>query len=116
MRISDWSSDVCSSDLAFARQNCLCGRAVKDNPGMPAMLPSYLNGQRQGRSEARGGRYGLEHGECLPRFGKFARREASGVDLLRFPLVPECSLHQLLVVSSDDTSSDSRTSRQYAPK
>src|SRR3546814_18041016 len=69
---------------AFARQNCLCGRAVKDNPGMPAKLPSCLNGQRQGRSEARGGRYGLEHGECLPRFGKFDRSESSGVDILRF--------------------------------
>src|SRR3546814_17005765 len=78
---------------------------------MPAMLPSCLNGQRQGRSEARGGRYGLEHGACLPRFGKFDRRESSGVDILRFERVPECSLTKLLAVSSEDSSNRSRSSR-----
>src|SRR3546814_2241903 len=48
MRISDWSSDVCSSDLEVAR---ICGLSRFDLVRrilVPATLPSYLTGLRSG--------------------------------------------------------------------
>src|SRR3546814_10591756 len=33
MRISDWSSDVCSSDLQSKRQSANCGRKSARSPG-----------------------------------------------------------------------------------
>src|SRR3546814_1783559 len=34
MRISDWSSDVCSSDLAYARDRNVFGRPIGQNQGV----------------------------------------------------------------------------------
>src|SRR3546814_15430295 len=57
MRISDWSSDVCSSDLAGA-----AARAA----AVPAGVAGSLRGARAGRHRSRGG--------LTPRTGAPARR------------------------------------------
>src|SRR3546814_6508263 len=44
MRISDWSSDVCSSDLLDERQYPVVERDQVDFPGLAAQVPSQ-NGQ-----------------------------------------------------------------------
>src|SRR3546814_8108908 len=46
MRISDWSSDVCSSDLAASGTSALCGRCVVA-PFRPAALPPTPVGTEQ---------------------------------------------------------------------
>src|SRR3546814_12661595 len=39
MRISDWSSDVCSSDLHLANQRLSVVRLVRERPVLPLGLP-----------------------------------------------------------------------------
>src|SRR3546814_1856403 len=43
MRISDWSSDVCSSDLAFARKAVQSSDGRADDPVRRARLPVELD-------------------------------------------------------------------------
>src|SRR3546814_20532117 len=57
MRISDWSSDVCSSDLVGAEQHRRAiGRALDDGRGRRQVLPENgVGGQKRGENGAGGG-------------------------------------------------------------
>src|SRR3546814_18189249 len=47
MRISDWSSDVCSSDLAPAIALTPGGRFAKDSVGLPELAQALVAGGRR---------------------------------------------------------------------
>src|SRR3546814_19328398 len=49
MRISDWSSDVCSSDLGYAHTNHAPAGAQKCELVDPALRPAVLNELARGR-------------------------------------------------------------------
>src|SRR3546814_10452997 len=51
MRISDWSSDVCSSDLAGSLAER--GRAAPDRAGEPGAGPAFRRGRRKHRLHSR---------------------------------------------------------------
>src|SRR3546814_12405494 len=48
MRISDWSSDVCSSDLAHARRLLLLGPLSRERRAHPFELAEQLRGRAAG--------------------------------------------------------------------
>src|SRR3546814_7124633 len=49
MRISDWSSDVCSSDLALRIPTVQAGRTpIHDHHGLGAALVAHARGRREG--------------------------------------------------------------------
>src|SRR3546814_14787930 len=82
MRISDWSSDVCSSDLEPDRDNPRTGCRLDDSGrDAPARVPEYLryNGrdrhvQAQGaRFDEDDGRYAVARGRAVARLYR-ARR------------------------------------------
>src|SRR3546814_386738 len=50
MRISDWSSDVCSSDLLALSLNTAAGKALKASGATPEALNTAINALRGGRS------------------------------------------------------------------
>src|SRR3546814_12880279 len=67
MRISDWSSDVCSSDLRLGRHAAdvdagAADGAVADQRDLGAFLGSRDGGGEPGRSRA-------DHGEVVPAVG-----------------------------------------------
>src|SRR3546814_19367308 len=51
MRISDWSSDVCSSDLSRTAQRRLCNSPHSLHPAVRASAPKLRPGCRQHRPE-----------------------------------------------------------------
>src|SRR3546814_11731341 len=51
MRISDWSSDVCSSDLSRTAQRRLCNSPHSLHPAVRASAPKLRPGCRQHRHE-----------------------------------------------------------------
>src|SRR3546814_6897882 len=83
MRISDWSSDVCSSDLRGHRPDRPVGRAPPDHRRRRAGARSRV---RRARAGAHGGEQGraargraARHGRQEPRRGS-ARRVGGGID------------------------------------
>src|SRR3546814_10594008 len=53
MRISDWSSDVCSSDLQVARIIAGHGYAPFGRAGLPPLMPTGRDGQPKHRQRKR---------------------------------------------------------------
>src|SRR3546814_5044901 len=53
MRISDWSSDVCSSDLRAERRRRLCKGRVGAQPPQRGLLPRFHKFARDARQLAR---------------------------------------------------------------
>src|SRR3546814_7431235 len=55
MRISDWSSDVCSSDLRWLRQSCSppCPVVERARPYAAVLVSTRWTGRRPQRSEER---------------------------------------------------------------
>src|SRR3546814_6361270 len=94
MRISDWSSDVCSSDLIFA-----FGRRIHQYPAAGAGLETEITseagvGRRRRevcvsqfqllqRPVARSGGAGIEFNGGIHGFGKVIRRSACSLELVR---------------------------------
>src|SRR3546814_2118173 len=88
MRISDWSSDVCSSDLLAAAVQISACRHSRGTVRRPAMTRWYV-AQTQAQGEERA-RLNLERQgfrTYLPRYRR-ERRHARRRDVVKAPLFP----------------------------
>src|SRR3546814_16208829 len=66
MRISDWSSDVCSSDLGDVREFAAAGRGLR--PHLPSRLP-LLGAQGYAGGQDAAAPRGAAQGACRPPAG-----------------------------------------------
>src|SRR3546814_2246126 len=94
MRISDWSSDVCSSDLAAAH------RALLPLPLVPAGSRLRLRAERPHRGGPGGGSAGRA------RSGGDAERQRQGPENRPLPALPPCIMEQLRRVRSEEHTSE----------
>src|SRR3546814_3746446 len=82
MRISDWSSDVCSSDLLRSLSRCVCGRGAL-----------FLHGR--GNEEPVAGHWSLQRFILALSFGHIDWRRGHGRDALSHPPM-ECAVRSYL--------------------
>src|SRR3546814_9058668 len=73
MRISDWSSDVCSSDLSWPDAGALAAATRELAAYSPLVSPADTDALRAALTQAQAGRaFLLQGGDCAESFAEFS--------------------------------------------